>query len=157
MVQWRAFKIHGTWPLHCRFFIVKNVPQIIKMLFTLRKIILLGTCHWNDVWEVKNSGPMAWLRPPPPVETFNIVHYFSSLLKSCDRSQISLTLMMSKKMTLFARPHRVWHYWWCSLILCFTEEVVFGFGTACGCIQMTNVSFFFFSFKGNESSFDSIV
>ncbi len=118
MVQWRAFKIHRTWPLHCRFFRVKNVPQIIQTLFTLRKIIILGTCHWNVVWGNKNSGPMARLRhpiPPPPQNC-------SSLLKSCDRSQISLTLMMSKKMTFFARPHRVWHYWWCSLILCFTEE-----------------------------------
>ncbi len=46
-----TFNIHGIFPLHWRFIIVKNV-QIIKMFITLRqKMVLIRTVHWQVVFE----------------------------------------------------------------------------------------------------------
>lgn len=114
--------IHGTFPFHRRFFRVKRVLLIVKMLFTIRKIVILINVQWKVVLgNQKWYFYMALLWKPPfldPLFLSSIVwcpfaiHYCCVLLYTCVQVLTSTSpfpLFWEKMRYLFV------DIWWCFL------------------------------------------
>lgn len=94
MVWWRTFNIHGTFPLHKRFFIMeKTFFYIIKMFFTLIKCFFLVKTPFNfREWSIAlKCCSFAYI--------FLIV-IVSLSLKSCDFS-LFLRITVTVKVIFF--------------------------------------------------------